>query len=72
MNNELSELAEGLTEAQREALSHGNWNVRPVCLELIHIGIVERTPAPRWPYYASLTPLGLAVRDYLRKQEGRG
>ncbi len=61
--DEVREIAEALSEAQREALIAGKWNVHEHAIRLCHIGILRKTPG----YFVELTPLGLEIRAYLKE-----
>lgn len=61
-------IARGLSEADKALVLAGKWNVDPLCGELLIAGAVKRMPTVSWPYYVELTPLGLAVRQYLQEQ----
>ncbi|MDB5707834.1 MAG: hypothetical protein JWN66_4950 [Sphingomonas bacterium] len=62
-------LAEGLSEAQREALLRGRWNAEPYASVFIGRGVVQRVQSKRQPLLnLAITPLGLSVRAYLKEQ----
>lgn len=72
-----AKMAEGLSEAQREAIVHGRcslprsyeeWSADCLCgapeaKKLKYLGLIESRG--RWPHGYIRTPLGLAVRDHL-------
>lgn len=70
-----SEIAKGLSKAQREALLGGTFKLGSMALSLNQLGLVERNHVgpDGGPYVGVIefTPLGLAVRAII-EQESRG
>lgn len=65
----IEEIVQKLTKAQREALLSGDWTLARPLVSLLNLGLARRTGETEWPYWAELTPLGLAVKARLEEQD---